>query len=251
MATTTDGIEAVVLRTTRYGEADVIAQVHTLTEGSRGVIAKGARRAKSRLGARLEPLMVVRLSLVVGRSDLAVVRGVEVIAPHEHLRTSWRAQQLGASALDLVGKLGVEHEPNEAMHHLVRRCLDQLDQLAGAGALDEEQRGVALLAAFELKLLHTAGMAPQLAACVRCADTTALVAFSAGDGGVVCSTCRVNGDAVIDAQTHAAATSLTREPLAQVAAAPLDDLPALRVLRAVRGAIVAPTLLEHAGVRAR
>ena len=241
MATTTDGIEAVVLRTTRYGEADVIAQVHTLGEGSRGVIAKGARKAKSRLGARLEPLMVVRLQFVVGRGDLAIVRGVEVIAPHE----------LGAAALDLVGKLGVEHEPNESMHHLLRRFLEQLDHVTGAGGLDDERRGDALLAAFELKLLHTAGMAPLLGACVRCGDTTALIAFSASDGGVVCSTCREAGDAVIDAGVHAAAMSLTRDALAVVAATELDDLPGLRTLRTLRTTIIASTLLEHAGVRAR
>lgn len=251
MATTTDGIEAVVLRTTRYGEADVIAQVHTLGEGSRGVIAKGARKAKSRLGARLEPLMVVRLQFVVGRGDLAIVRGVEVIAPHEHIRSSWRAQQLGAAALDLVGKLGVEHEPNESMHHLLRRFLEQLDHVTGAGGLDDERRGDALLAAFELKLLHTAGMAPLLGACVRCGDTTALIAFSASDGGVVCSTCREAGDAVIDAGVHAAAMSLTRDALAVVAATELDDLPGLRTLRTLRTTIIASTLLEHAGVRAR
>lgn len=249
-----EGTEAVVLRTLRYGEADVIAHVYTRHSGRRGVIAKGARRPRSRLGARLEPFLAVSLQLVEGRGDLAVVRGVEVLAPHEQLRSGWRAQQVGAAALDLVSRITEEHHPGEPIYHLLRNFLDLLDSTAArsARAADEDElRGAALLAAFELKLLHAVGIAPQLGACVRCGDDVGLAAFSASDGGVACSGCRMPHDQSLDAATHEAAVALMRAPMAHVASMPSDDLPSRRAVRTVSSGIVALTCQEHAGVRPR
>lgn len=249
-----EGIEAVVLRTLRYGEADVIAHVYTRHGGRRGVIAKGARRPKSRLGTRMEPFLAVTLQLFEGRGDLAVVRGVEVLAAHEQLRSSWRAQQVGAAALDLVSRITVEHHPGEPIYHLLRNFLDLLDSTAARHAEDadeDELRGGALLAAFELKLLHAIGIAPQLGACVRCGDEAALAAFSASDGGVTCSGCRMPDDQSLDSATHAAAVTLMRAPMAHVASMQSGDLPSRRVVRTVTSGIVALTCQEHAGVRPR
>ena len=52
--------EAIVLRSIRYGEADRILHLYTPGHGRLGAIAKGARRARSRFGARLEPFFHVR-----------------------------------------------------------------------------------------------------------------------------------------------------------------------------------------------
>lgn len=250
-----EGVEAVVLRTLRYGEADVIAHVFTRHAGRRGVIAKGARKTRSRLGARLEPFLAVDLQLVEGRGDLAVVRSVQAVAAHEHLRASWRAQQVGAAALDLVARITEEHQPAEPLYHLLRNFLDLLDSLAGRSGTDatgDERRSSALLVAFELKLLHVVGIAPQLGSCVRCGDeTTALVAFSAADGGVVCAGCRTAGDQLLDVEVHGASVALMRTPMAELATRAADELPGVRALRTVGSGIVAATCQEHAGVRPR
>ncbi|MCZ4495815.1 MAG: repair protein RecO [Thermoleophilia bacterium] len=243
-----------MLRTLRYGEADLIAHLLTRHGGRRGVIAKGARKPKSRLGARLEPFLAVSLQLVESRGDLDIVRGVEVLAAHDALRSSWRSQQLGAAALDLVTRLSVEHEPNEQMFHLLRNFLDLLDSTAArtpVEAIEDERRGAVLLAAFQLKLLHVVGIAPQLGACVRCGAASPLAAYSARDGGVICSGCRTAEDQTLDAPTHAAAVTLMRSPLAELVTRAAEDLPEMRVLRTVGSGIVAATAQEHAGIRPR
>ena len=68
--------EAIVLRSMRYGEADRILHLYTPTRGRLSAIAKGARRARSRFGARLEPFFHVRAMLHEGRGDLLTVTGV-------------------------------------------------------------------------------------------------------------------------------------------------------------------------------
>src|SRR5207248_4263624 len=55
--------QAIVLRSIRYGEADRILHLYTPHHGRIGAIAKGARRARSRFGARLEPCFHVLLVL--------------------------------------------------------------------------------------------------------------------------------------------------------------------------------------------
>ncbi|MCW2950571.1 MAG: recO [Thermoleophilia bacterium] len=245
-----DTLDAIVLRTMRYGEADVIAHVHTRTLGTRGVIAKGARKPASRLGTRLEPFLTVRLTLVASRGDLATVRNVDIVDAHEHLRASWQAQQLGAPALDLVQRLSIDGEANEPVHHLLHNFLGHLDA-AAADPTTIEARGRALLAAFELKLLHAGGFAPQLAACVRCGDPDAIVAFDADDGGVVCIACRVPSDRYLSGVTHQAAVELTRDSLSIIRERPLDELPSAPAVRAVRTDIVTAMAAAHAGISRR
>ena len=69
--------EAIVLRSIRYGEADRILHLYTPDRGRLSAIAKGARRARSRFGARLEPFFHVRAVLHEGRSELLTVTGVD------------------------------------------------------------------------------------------------------------------------------------------------------------------------------
>src|SRR3954466_8757220 len=47
--------EAVVLRSMRLGEADSGAHLYTPSRGRVGAVAKGVRRTRSRVGARLAP----------------------------------------------------------------------------------------------------------------------------------------------------------------------------------------------------
>ena len=62
-----------MLRSIRYGEADRILHLYTPGYGRLAAIAKGARRARSRFGARLEPFFHIRVILHEGRGELHTV----------------------------------------------------------------------------------------------------------------------------------------------------------------------------------
>lgn len=238
--------QAIVLRTLRFGEADVIAHLYTREHGRRNAIAKGARRAKSRLGARLEPYAVLTLMLRQGRGDLAMVQAIELLEGHEHLRASYVLQQVAASALDMLGRLSVEHVANEPAFHLTTNLLRALDALDPT----DRVRASALLVAYELKLLHVTGLAPQLGSCTRCGaddEPATLVAWSVRDGGVVCSTCRVPADAALDPLVRGAAAWAMQQSLAAIGAA--AELPSGVDLGAASRQLVAPMCAEHAGFR--
>src|ERR671926_1929089 len=90
--------EAVVLRSIRYGEGDRVLHLYTPHRGRVGAIAKGARKARSRFGGRLEPFFHLRLVLHEGRSELLTVTSAETVAGHPRLREDAGALDSAAPA---------------------------------------------------------------------------------------------------------------------------------------------------------
>jgi DNA repair protein RecO (recombination protein O) len=228
--------EAVVLRSIRYGEADRIVHLYTPTHGRLGAIAKGARRARSRFGARLEPFFHTRMVLHQGRSELLTVTSVDTVAAHRALRERADTLDAAARACDAVARLFDSSEPHPQVFALLVRQLGLLSAAA-------DHAGPAGGLAFRLKLLVAAGIVPQLASCAACGEHEHLQGFSAAVGGVVCSACEATGFALGEGAYRFLTGAL---------AAPLADAPAAdeRSLRQAERAIV-ETAEYHANIRLR
>ncbi len=174
--------DAIVLRSIRYGEADRILHMYTPHRGRIAAIAKGARRSKSRFGARLEPFFHIRAVLREGRGELLTVTGADTIAHHGGLRDHAGTLDAAARACDAVSRLFESTEPHPEVFRLLANELALLD---GGEAHSRPANGLA----FRLKLLLAAGIVPQLGGCATCGEPDHLNAFSAAAGGVVCSSC--------------------------------------------------------------
>jgi DNA repair protein RecO (recombination protein O) len=228
--------EAIVLRSIRYGEADRILHIYTPNHGRLSAIAKGARRARSRFGARLEPFFHIQLMLHEGRSDLLTVTGVDTVAVHGRLRDHATTLDSAARACDAVTRLFETSDPHPEVFQLLANELGLLESDAV-----HARPGNGL--AFRLKLLLAAGIVPQLAACAVCGETHHLRGFSGAAGGVVCSAC------------EAASFSLSQDAyrfLVDALGSPLARAPdgSELVLRQVERAI-GETAEHHAHVRLR
>ncbi len=175
-------VEAVVVRSIRYGEADRILHLYTVERGRLSAIAKGARRARSRFGGRLEPFSHVRLMLHEGRGELLTVTAVDTISPFRRLREHAATLDCAARACDAVARLFETAEPHPEVFSLLLNELSLLDSDSG-----QARAGNGL--SFRLKLLLAAGIVPQLSACAVCGETEQLTGFSPADGGVVCGAC--------------------------------------------------------------
>jgi DNA repair protein RecO (recombination protein O) len=81
--------DAVVLRTYRTGESDRVVVLWTRGHGKVRVLAKGARRATSRLGGSLEVGAHVRVDLVATRGEFFIVRNVEHLERMATARSSY------------------------------------------------------------------------------------------------------------------------------------------------------------------
>jgi DNA repair protein RecO (recombination protein O) len=228
--------EAIVLRSIRYGEADRILHLYTPGHGRLAAIAKGARRARSRFGARLEPFFHNRLILRQGRSDLHTVTSVDTVAAHPSLRDHAAALDAAARACDAVARLFETPDPHPEVFQLLANGLALLD-------LDAAHARPAVGLAFRLKLLLAAGIVPQLASCAGCGDSEHLRGFSAAAGGVVCSSCEAAAFA-LGQESHQFLVGALGRPLARA-----PDASALALAQAERA--ITETAEHHAHVRLR
>lgn len=231
--------DAIVLRSIRYGEADRILHLYTPGFGRIGAIAKGARRAKSRFGARLEPFFQIRVVLHEGRGDLYTVTAVDTIEAHAGLRESAEALDSAARACDAVSRLFETDEPHPEVFTLLANELTLLD----LGGANPAAARVENALAFRLKLLLAAGIVPQLGSCASCGERDHLTGFSAAAGGVVCSSCESAsfplGEEAYEFMVAALGRSLAEAPPASARALQMVE-------RAIR-----ETAEHHAQVRLR
>jgi DNA repair protein RecO (recombination protein O) len=209
--------EAVVLRSIRYGEADRVLHLFTLERGRVGAIAKGARKTKSRFGARLEPLSHIELVLPEGRGELHTVTGVDLVRSHDASRSDGFRLAVGHIGLEAVLRLFLEHDANPRAFHALTRFLDVLDEsepadLPATPGLDP------LVLSFQLKLLWLAGYLPHLAGCAACGEEASLVGFSPQAGGAVCPSCEA-GSIPISPEGFEGMRGLLERPLSEAASA--------------------------------
>ena len=227
-------IEAIVLRSLRYGEADRILHLYTPQRGRMSAIAKGVRRAKSRFGGRLEPFFRLDLVLYEGRSDLLTVTAAATLDGHPRLREHAGALDIASRACDAVGRVFADGEPHQGVYHLLANQLALLDRRP-------ERATHATALAFRLKLLLAAGFAPQLSACAGCGATEHLAGFSGAAGGVVCTACEASAFP-LGQDAHDFLVAALGRPLAEAPDAPP------RALAQAERAILA-TLEHHAHLR--
>ena len=155
---------------------------------------------------------------------------------HPALRERREALERATQACEAVLRLLDSTEPNRPAYNLLCNELALLD-----ASPDGACRAGAL--AFRLKLLLSAGFAPELGSCASCGETEHLGAFSPSAGGVVCSGCEA-GSFPLDEEGH--------RFLVEALARPLSERPGAseRALGQADRAI-AETIEYHAHVRLR
>lgn len=203
MPTYTD--EAVVLRTTKLGEADRIITLLSRDHGKVRAVAKGVRRTSSSFGARLEPFSHIDLQLVEGRSLDIVRQAVTRDAFGQLLLTDYPRFTAGEVMVETADRLvAEEHEPSRQQFHLLVGALRALVE----GTTDGPRPGAMVLDAYLVRALATAGYAPVLSECARCGDPGPHVYFNPAVGGTVCRACRPPGSGLVTPGTLAYLTAL-------------------------------------------
>ena len=173
----------VVLRTYRLGEADRIVVLATDEHGKVRAVAKGVRKTKSRLGARLEPTSHVSLLLYQGRGELDIVSQAESVDLFSAMRRDLERLNHANAMLEIIDLTMQERQRDPKLYAML------------VGALRELERtdSPLLVPAFGWKVLAHEGYHPSLQECVRCgaADDPpgTLVGFDAAAGGTTCRAC--------------------------------------------------------------
>lgn len=97
--------KAIVLRRTNYGEADRILQLLTPEHGKVSVIAKGARREKSKLAGGIELFALCDVTFLPGKGEMGTLTGARLDTFFAHILDSYDRLQLGYEAVKQVSRV--------------------------------------------------------------------------------------------------------------------------------------------------
>jgi DNA repair protein RecO (recombination protein O) len=173
--------EALVLRTYKFAEADLVCVLLTADHGKVRAVAHGVRRTTSKLGSRMEVLDHVDVLLARGRTELLNVRQVESRGTTRTLRDDFAKLSAALVLVETADAVTIEHHEDAAYFEMLRRALIALEAAADPSVV---------ASAFLLKTLEHDGAAPVLDRCANCGEEGPLVAFDFTEGGLLCSNCR-------------------------------------------------------------
>ncbi len=202
--------DAVVLRTYKSGESDRVVVLWTRSHGKVRVIARGVRKATSKLGGNLETLAYVDVDLVKTRGEFYIARHVGHRERLTGLRGDYARIVAGYAVVEVVDAIPSDDVADEAVFDLLVKVLLALD--------NPEFSPTLIPASFYFKLLALDGSEPVLNECVNCGSPGPLVAFDAQTGGTLCANCRAGSS------VSPAALALIRRILGGELAAVLRDV---------------------------
>jgi DNA repair protein RecO (recombination protein O) len=178
--------DAIVLHVQDYLESSRIVRLATREHGVQSVLARGARRPRSRFGSSLDLFAggVAHFTLKPGR-ELSNLSGFDVMRSRMGLAADLD-RFAGASALAELALRFAHADPHDDAFDVLGRSLDEISESPVGRSTDH---GLAAAWRYVLAL----GFGPTLDRCCSCgtempADRPA--PFSHHGGGVVCEKCR-------------------------------------------------------------
>jgi DNA repair protein RecO (recombination protein O) len=188
--------EAVILRRQDMGEADRLVVAYSPDRGKLRLVAKGARRPKSRKAGHLEPFMRAILLIARGR-ELDIITQAEAVETFPALRNDLLRVGQASYVVELLDRFTLDEGGSRPAYGLLLEAL---------GRLSEGRPAPSVLRYYELRLLELMGYRPEFFRCVQCLSEVRPEAqyFSPALGGALCARC---------GRGHPGARSLSLEAL--------------------------------------
>lgn len=175
----------IVLRSTPFGEADLIVTILSLDYGIIKVFAKSPRKTGSRFGSSLEPLTYSKISFWGKENkDLPRLTQSDIIKNFQSLREEVGFFMDLIKIIELTLRTIPERERHPDVFYLLLNTLNKI----------EGDRKILPLAQlfYTIRLLDLAGYGPRLSGCARCNNSS--LNFYISQGSVICENCSSDSD---------------------------------------------------------
>lgn len=184
-------VEGIVIRTGDYGETHKIVTLFTRELGKIAVMARGAKKPKSRMAAIAQPFVYASF-LVQKGSNMGTLQQGEVLQSLRSIREDIVKTAYASYICELTDKLVEQNHPDPFLFEQLLQTLIWMN---------EDKDLDILLLMYELKMFKKGGFAPHLRNCVNCGRTDDRYAFSVVEGGLLCRRCQyMDTDSYILAQ---------------------------------------------------
>ena len=182
--------DTICLKIIDYSETSQIAHLFTREHGKIGVIAKGAKRARSKTAGGLDLFSQGKASIAI-RDILSLGQLLEFheTIVHTQLRKSTQTLHAGLFMLEVVSNIFAEGDPHPAAFDLLQNSLIRIQE--------ESSPTLAVLAYFQWRILRHAGLLAGVEYCASCGlearkfPQDRELYFSSKTGGLLCPSCQL------------------------------------------------------------
>ena len=177
--------EAINLKSYNLNDADKIILMYSKDNGLIKGVAKGIKKPKSKLGARMDLLAANTLQLLKGRSMDTILQA-QTVNNFKKTKEDIDKIMLSSYVSELVVNLGEGSEAaSEEIYELLYKALNKIS--------DSDNKKDALIAVikFQLKILLIMGFCVELDTCLCCGERVLDedMYFSSQMGGIICREC--------------------------------------------------------------
>ncbi|MBQ4114347.1 DNA repair protein RecO [bacterium] len=177
--------DAINLKSYNLNDADKIVVMYSKENGLIKGVAKGVKKPKSKLGARMDLLVANSLQLLKGRSMDTIIQA-QTLNNFRKTREDFDKLMLSSYISELVINFGEGSESaSEEIYELLYKALNRIS--------DSAEKKDALIATikFQLKFLLIMGFCVELDTCLCCRERVLdeELYFSSKMGGILCKEC--------------------------------------------------------------
>ncbi|MNW29453.1 DNA repair protein RecO [compost metagenome] len=182
-------VEGIVIRSMDYGEGNKIVTLCTETHGKIGVLARGAKKLKSRYAALTQPFTYGEYVFYRQNNGLGTLNQGEIIESHFSLREDLFLAAYASYACELLDRTLQDEEVGQFWFTQLKACLEGLSS-------GKDPQIITHL--YEMKVLQAAGYGPSFDTCISCGREDDSMTVSARLGGKLCSRCRYHDPAAFN-----------------------------------------------------
>ena len=177
--------DAINLKSYNLSEADKIIVMYSKEKGLIRGVAKGVKKPKSKLGARMDMLVANKIMLHKGK-NLDTICQADILNSFKKTRTDLDKIFYSSYVTEVVNNFGLEEDPgSEAIYNILYKVLEKISESCSKVEI--------LLAVikFQLKMMKESGFSIEFDSCLKCNTPIGedKMFFVPEIGGIVCEKC--------------------------------------------------------------
>lgn len=177
--------DAINLKSYDLSDADKIILMYSRDKGLIRGVAKGVKKPKSKLGARMDSLIANTLMFAKGKS-LDRICQAQSINTFKESRHDIDKLMCSSYISEIVSNFGVEEDPcSKEVYDLLYKALDKISR-------SESKKDILIaVIKFQLKMMLISGFSLELDSCLCCGERVLNenMYFSQDMGGIICEEC--------------------------------------------------------------
>lgn len=177
--------DAINLKSYNLSESDKIIVMYSKDRGLIKGVAKGVKKPKSKLGARMDLLVANKLMLYEGK-NLDRICQAEALNTFNKTRQNMDKIFYSMYITEIVNNFGIEGDPSsEEIYNILYKALDKISNSTNFVEM------LLPVIKFQIKMMQISGLGIELDTCLCCGEhiKSENMYFSSKMGGILCSDC--------------------------------------------------------------